>query len=79
MSVYNAEGKLGKAGYIKGQEPGQAYQYLAVDKRSGIQQSTVREQLRREYFRRVKIVIWTGLYGWNTVIATNALALPVLT
>ena len=39
----------------------------------------MRERLRREYFRRVKMVLQTELYGRNKVLAINGLALPVLT
>ena len=38
----------------------------------------MRERLRREYFRRVKMVLRTELYGRNKVLAINGLALPVL-
>ena len=39
----------------------------------------MRERLRREYFRRVKMVLRTELYGRNKVLAINGLALPLLT
>ena len=52
---------------------------LGVDESNGIQHSTMRERLRREYFRRVKMVLRTELYGRNKVLAINGLALPVLT
>ena len=37
------------------------------------------EILRREYFRRVKVVLQTELYGQNKILAINGFALPVLT
>ena len=39
----------------------------------------MRERLRREYFRRVKMVLRTELCCRNKVLAINGLALPVLT
>ena len=38
----------------------------------------MRERLCREYFCRVKMVLWTELYGRNKVVAINGLALLVL-
>ena len=39
----------------------------------------MRERLRREYLRRVKVVFRTELYGRNKILAINGFALPVLT
>ena len=60
-------------------EPGQVYKYLGVDESNGIQHSMMRERLRREYFRRVKVVLRTELCGRNKILAINGFALPVLT
>ena len=79
LSGHNTGVKVGKTETIKGLEPGQVYKYLGVDESNGIQHSTMRERLRREYFRRVKMVLRTELYGRNKVLAINGLALPVLT
>ena len=79
LSGHNTVVKVGKTETIKGLEPGQFYKYLGVDRNDGIQHSTMRKRLRREYFRRVKMVLRTDLYGRNTVLAINGLALPVLT
>ena len=79
LSGHNTGVTVGKTETIKGLEPGQVYKYLGVDESTGIQHSTMRERLRREYFRRVKMVLRTELYGQNKVLAINGLALPVLT
>ena len=79
LSKHNIGVKVGKTETIKGLEPGQVYKYLGVDESNGIQHSTMRERLRREYFRRVRMVLRTELYGQNKVLAINGLALPVLT
>ena len=79
LSGHNTGVRVGKTETITGLEPGQVYKYLGVDEGNGIQHSTMRERLRREYFRRVKMVLRTELYGRNKVLAINGLALPVLT
>ena len=79
LSGHNTGVKVGKTETIKGLEPGQVYMYLGVDESNGIQHSTMRERLRCEYFRRVKMVLRTELYSRNKVLAINGLALPVLT
>ena len=60
-------------------EPSQVYKYLGVDESNGIQHSTIREMLCREYFLRVKMVLWMELYNRNKLLAINGLELPVLT
>ena len=57
----------------------QVYKYLGVDESNGIQHSTMRETLQREYFHRVKMMMRTELYSWNKILAINGFALPVLT
>ena len=63
---------------IKGLEPGQVYKYLGVDESNGIEDSTMRERLRREYFCTVKMALRTELYGRNKVLAIIGLASAVL-
>ena len=70
---------VGKTDTINCLEPGQVYKCLGVDKSNGIQHSMMRERLHREYFRRVKVVLWTELYGQNKILAINGFTLPVLT
>ena len=79
LSGHNPRVKAGKTETIKGLEPGQVYKYLGVDESNGIQHSTMRERLRRKYFRRVKMVLRTELFGLYKVLAINRLELPVLT
>ena len=79
LSEHNTGVTVGKTETVKGLEPGQVYKYLSVEESNGIQHRTMRERLRREYFRRVKMVLRTELYGRNKVLAINGLALPVLT
>ena len=67
---HNSGVTVGKTDTINCLEPGKVYKYLGVDESNGIKHSMMRERLRREYFRRMKVVLRTELYGF---------ALPVLT
>ena len=78
LSGHNSGVTVGKMDTINCQEPGQVYKYLSVDKSNGIQHSMMRERLRRENFRRVKVVLQTKLHGRNKILAINGFALPVL-
>ena len=79
LSGHNSGVTVGKTDTINCLEPGQVYKYLGVDESNGIQHSMMRERVRREYFRRVKVVLRTELYGRNEILAINGFALPVLT
>ena len=79
LSGHNSGVTVEKADTIKFLEPGQVYKYLGVDESNGIQHSMMGERLRREYFRIVKVVLRTELYGRNKILAINGFALPVLT
>ena len=79
LSGHNSGVPVGKTATINCLEPGQVYKYLGVDESNGIQHSMMRERLRREYFRRVRVVLQTELYGRNKILAINGFALPVLT
>ena len=71
--------KVGKTDTINYLEPGLVYKYLDVDESNGIQHSMMQERLRLEYFRRLKVVLRTELYGRNKILAIKVFALPVLT
>ena len=79
LSGHNSGMTVGKTDTINCLEPDQVYKYLGVDESNGIQNSMMRERFRREYFRRVKMVLRTELYGRNKILAINEFALPVLT
>ena len=70
---------IGKTDTINCLEPGKVYKYLGEDESNGMKHSMMRERLRREYFRRMKVVLRTELYGRNKILAINGFALPVLT
>ena len=54
------------------------YKYLGVDESDGIQLSKMKEKIRKEYNRRVRLILRTELNGRNKVEAINSLAVPVI-
>ena len=79
LSGHNSGVTVGKMDTINCLEPGQVCKYLGVDESNDIQHSMMRERLRHEYFRRVKVVLRKEVYGLNKILAINGFALPVLT
>ena len=79
LSGHNSEVEVGKTDTINCLEPGQVYKYLGVEKSNGIQHSTMRETLCREYVCRVKMGLRTELDSRNKILAINGFALLVLT
>ena len=53
------------------------YKYLGVDESDGIQHSKMKEKIRKEYNRRVRLILRTELNGRNKIEAINSLAVPV--
>ena len=56
----------------------EAYKYLGVDESDGIQHSKMKEKIREEYNRRVRLILRTELNGRNKMEAITGLALPVV-
>ena len=79
ISGHNSGVTIRKTNTINSLEPGQVYKHLGVDESNGIQHSIMQERLRRQYFRKVKVVLRTQLYGRNKILAVNRFALVVLT
>ena len=55
------------------------YKYLGVNEGDGIQHATMKEKIRREYYRRVRMVLKSELNAANRFEAINTLAIPVVT
>ena len=53
--------------------------YLGVTDGDGIQHSSIREKIPKEYFRRVRSILRSELNARNRIGAINSLALPVVT
>ena len=63
---------------IKDLEPEESYKYLGVTEGDGIQHSSMREKIRKEYFRRMRSVLRSELNARNRIDVINSLALPVV-
>ena len=57
----------------------EAYKYLGINKGDGIQHATMKEKVRKEYYRRVRLVLKSELNPANRFEAVNTLAVPVVT
>ena len=64
---------------IKELEQENTYKYLGVDEGDGIQHAKMKEKVRKEYCRRVRMVVKTELNAANRFEAINTLAIPVVT
>ena len=53
------------------------YTYLGVDQNDGFQHSKMKEKIRKEYSKRVRLILRTELNGRNKIEAINSLAVPV--
>ena len=55
------------------------YKYLGVSEGEGIHHSQMKEKIRKEYYRRIRIVFKSELNSANKLEAINTLAVPVAT
>jgi len=55
------------------------YKYLGVNEGDGIQHAAMKEKIRKEYYRRVRLAIKSELNATNKIEAINTLAVPVVT
>jgi hypothetical protein len=59
-------------------EQGKPYRYLGFEEREGIQHQQIKDRLKQEYNRRVRMVLKSELNARNKITATGALAVPIL-
>jgi hypothetical protein len=59
-------------------EQGKTYKYLGNEECEGIQHQQIKERLRQEYRRRLRMILKSELNARNNITATGALAVPVL-
>ena len=64
---------------IKEIEQEGTYKYLGVNEGDGIQHTAMKEKIRKEYYRRVRMVLKSELNAANRFEAINTLAIPVVT
>ena len=70
---------IDKSTTIKDLEPDAFYKYLGVNEGDGIQHATMKENIRKEYYRRLRSILKTELNSQNRITAINTLAVPVVT
>ena len=63
---------------IKELGPRKAYKYLGIEESFDIQHKNEKEKLKKEYLRRLKLVLGTELSAKNKIQAIGSLAVPVL-
>jgi hypothetical protein len=59
-------------------EQGKTYKYLGIKESDGIQHHQMKGRLKKEYTRRVKIVLKSELNAKSKITAMGALTVPVL-
>jgi hypothetical protein len=63
---------------IKELDPEKAYKYLGIEESFDIQHRNEKEKLKKEYLRRLRLVLGTELSVKNKIQAIGSLAVPVL-
>ena len=64
---------------IKELDQESTYKYLGVNEGDGVQHAKMKEKIRRECIRRVRLIMKTELNSKNRITAVNTLAIPVVT
>jgi hypothetical protein len=59
-------------------EQGKTYKYLGIEESDGIQHQQMKERLKKEYTRRLRMIPKSELNAKNKITAIGALAVPVL-
>jgi hypothetical protein len=63
---------------IKELDPRKAYKYLGIEESFDIQHKNEKEKLKKEYLRRLRLVLGAELSAKNKIQAIGSLAVPVL-
>ena len=63
---------------IKELDPRKAYKYLGIEESFDIQHKDEKEKLKKEYLRRLRLVLDTELSAKNKIQAIGSLAVPLL-
>ena len=63
---------------IKELDPRKTYKYLGIEESFDIQHKNEKEKLKKEYLRRLRLVLGTELSAKNKIQAIGSLAVPVL-
>ena len=54
------------------------YKYLGIDENCGISHKEMKQKIKKEYLRRIRLVLRTQLNSKNKITALNSLAVPVV-
>ena len=54
------------------------YKYLGVNEGDGINHASMKEKIRKKYYRRIRLVLKTELNSKNRIEAINSLTVPVV-
>lgn len=54
------------------------YKYLGMKEKNGMQHTQMKEDVRKEYYRRLRIILKSELNALNRITAINSLAVPVV-
>ena len=60
-------------------EQGKTYRYLGIEESEGIQHQQIKERLKQEYSRRLRMILKSELNARNKITAIGALAVRVET
>jgi hypothetical protein len=63
---------------IKEMDPRKAYKYLGTEESCDVQYKNEKEKLKKEYLRRLRLVLGTELSAKNKIQTIESLAVPVL-
>ena len=56
----------------------ETYKYLGMEEGEGVQHHKMKVNIRKEYKRRIKLVLKSELNARNKIAAINTLAVPVI-
>ena len=59
-------------------EQGKTYKYLGAEESEGIQHQQMKQRLKQEYSRRLRMILKSELHARNKITATGALVVTVL-
>jgi hypothetical protein len=59
-------------------EQGKTYKYFGIKESDGIQHQQMKERLKKEYTRRLRMILKSELNSKNKITAIGTLAVPVL-
>ena len=59
-------------------EQGKMYKYLGIEESEGIHHQQMKERLKQEYSRRLRMILKSELNSRNKITAIGAIAVPVL-